>query len=181
MNTKALIGAAVVALGVSLTAVPAQAVMINGQLDIVGTVNVQTSDFQPGGSLDFNGNGLVLISIGDFAGFVSVGDTATLFDLTFTPAELVYTVGGFSFTANSYFDFDNVIPGRGFASNGILSGNGFDPTPGLLTLTTQSNNVNQMQASFSSSTTVPAPATVLLLLTGLGVLGFVSRRRSAAA
>ena len=181
MNMKALIGAAVVALGTSLTAAPAHAVMIDGQLDIVGTVNVQTSNFQPGGALDFAGNGLVLIALGDFASFVSVGDTATLNDLTFTPPEVVYTVGGFTFTANSYFDFDNIIPGRGFSSNGILTGNGFDPTPGLLTLTTQSNNVNQMQASFSSSTTVPAPATVLLLLTGLGVLGFVSRRRSAAA
>ena len=149
MKPKALIGAAVVALGVSLTAAPAHAVMIDGQLDIVGIVDVQASDFQLGGVLDFVGNGTVIISLGDFAAFVSAGDTATLNDLTFTPPEDVYTVGGFTFTANSYFDFDNVIPGRGFASNGILTGNGFDPTPGLLTLTTQSNNVNQLIASFS--------------------------------
>lgn len=182
MKLQSLIVTAALVLGsATLTAAPAQAAMIDGQLDITGVVNVQTSDFMPGGALDFEGNGNVIIATGDFAGLL--GSSASLFDLAFSAPELVYSVGGFSFTAIGYFGFDNDLPGRGFAANGVLTAVGYDDTPGLLTLSTQSNNSDQLMASFSSSTTatpVPLPASALLLLGALGGLGFVSRRRNAA-
>lgn len=188
MELKALVGAAAVALsGATLTVAPAEAVQISGQLDITGIVNVQTSDFAPGGTLDFdqaNLANIVALVTDDFAAFTSVGTAPTLFDLAFNGPGTVYTVGGFTFAADTFFDFDNAFPGRGFAANGTVSGNGFDDTPGLLTLSTQSNNANQIMASFSSTTTttpIPLPASVLMLLAALGGLGIVSRGRSAPA
>lgn len=187
LKLKTVIGAGAIALGGACVSVaPAQAVMINGQLDITGIVNVQTSDFMPGGALDFDQGSpenLVVIATGDFSS-IPLNTSPTLFDLTFVAPEDVYSVGGFTFTANEYFDFDNAFPGRGFAANGTISGNGFDDTDGLFTLSTQSNTPDQVQASFSSSTTampIPLPASVLMLLAALGGLGVVSRRRSAAA
>jgi hypothetical protein len=186
VRLRTLIAAAAVALtGAMMTAAPASAATINGQLDVGGVVNVQSSNFEPGGNLDFDQGNImneVVIATGDFATFVSPGDAATLFDLAFSAPEDVYTVGGFTFRATSYFDFDNAFPGRSFAANGVLTGNGFDATQGLLTLSTQSNNAGQTVASFSSTTTtnvIPLPASVLMLLAALGGLGIVSRRRAA--
>jgi hypothetical protein len=183
VRLKTLIGAAAMAAALPIAA---DAAMLNGQLDITGVVNVQTSEFEPGGALDFDqGNigNFVVIADGDFAPFVSVLDVPTLFDLVFAAPQDVWSVGGFTFQATSFFDFDNDFPGRGFAANGILTGNGFDPTPGMLTLSTQSNNATQTMASFSSTTTatpIPLPASVLLLLGALGGMGVLSRRGKSA-
>ena len=186
MNLKSIIGAAAVALtGAMLTVAPAQAVQIKGQIDITGIVDVQNSDFEPGGALvfDHSGTANVLIAEGDFSGLA--GSTPTLFDLTFTAPEEVWSVGGFTFTALNYSDFDNTFPGRGFSARGTLSGAGFDDTPGIMVLSTQSSSGTQIQASFSSSTSpVPVPASVLMLLSamaGLGGLGFLTRRHAGVA
>lgn len=178
VKLKMLIGAAAIA------ALPlaAEAVMISGQLDITGIVNVQNSSFVPGGFLDFEGDGTVVIATDDFSGLF--GATATLFDLDFVAPEDVYTVGGFTFEATSFFDFDSAIPGRAFSASGVITGNGFDATPGLLRLSTQSTSPTQLIASFSSTTTatpIPLPASVLMLMAALGGLGVVSRRRMATA
>jgi hypothetical protein len=183
VELKALVGAVALALGgATMSVAPAEAVQIRGQLDITGVVNVQTSDFAPGGALDFDqGNAFnqVVIATGDFSS-IALGTSPTLFDLDFTAPETVYTVDGFTFTATSFFDFDNAFPGRGFAANGILSGAGFDDTPGVLAFSTQATSSGQVLASFSSSTTaIPLPASVLMLLAALGGLGIVSRGRSA--
>jgi hypothetical protein len=160
---------------------PAEAATISlgSQLDIVGVVDVQNSSFQPGGSLVFDGDGIVNIATGDFAPLL--GSTADMFDLNFAPPEDVYSVGGFTFTANSYFDFDDASSGRAFAARGLLSHADFDDTPGILALTTQSVSGGQILASFSSSTMViPVPASVLMLLAGLAGLAIVSRGGAAA-
>ena len=166
-----------------LTLTPAQAAIIDGQLDITGIVNVNNSTFAPGGFLDFDGDGTVVIATGDFSS-IALGSSATLFDLDFSAPEDAYSVGGFTFTTDNYFDFDNEFPGRGFSATGVLSAAGYTNTAGLLTLSTQSNTSSQILASFSSSTTatpIPLPASVLLLLGGLAGLGAVSRGRFATA
>lgn len=190
MELKSLIGAAAVAFtGAMLTVAPAQAAQISGQLDITGILNVDNSIFAPGGNLDFDqGNvaNIVAQADGDFATFATVGDHPTLFDLAFTAPEDVYTVDGFTFRATSYTDFDNDFPGRSFAANGVLSGNGFEDTAGTLLLSTQAKGT-EVKVSFSSTTeatsAVPLPASVLMLLSalgGLGGLGFLSRRNAVA-
>lgn len=180
-SLKSLIVAAAFVLGGALmSSGPAEAVPISkgSQIDIVGVVDVQNSNFEPGGLLIFEGDGLVNIATGDFAGLM--GSSATMSNLTFTPPEQVWSVGGFTFTAESYFDFDSAIPGRAFKSTGFISGNGFEPTPGILALSTQSTSPSQVNASFSSSTisTIPLPASVLMLFGALGGLAVLGRRRS---
>ena len=182
MTLKSFIAAAVVAISGALTALaPAQAttISVGSQLDIVGVVDVQNSSFQPGGSLVFVGDGIVNVATGGFAGLV--GSTADLFDLNFAPAEKVYSVAGFTFTATSYSNFDNAFPGRSFIARGILSHLDFDNTPGIFALSTQNVSGRQVLASFSSSTmAIPLPASVLMLMGGLAGLGVVSRLRSVA-
>ena len=182
MRLKTLIAAAALALSGALAVLaPAQAatISVGSQLDIVGVVDVRNSSFQPGGSLIFVGDGIVNVATGDFAGLI--GSTADLFDLNFAPSEKVYSVGGFTFTATKYSNFDNAFPGRSFTARGILSHPDFDNTPGIFALSTQSVSGRQVLASFSSSTmAIPLPASVFMLLGGLAGLGVVSRGRTAA-
>lgn len=185
VKLKNLLTGAVIALGGAMVSIaPASAAMLTGQLDITGIVNVQNSSFQAGGSVDFDPqtSSNVLIATGDFTPFSNT--TFDLFDLSLTGPELVYSGDGLSFTATNYLDFDNAFPGRSFEAVGVLTLAGYDDTPAMLTLSTQSNNPSQIMASFSSSTTptptpIPLPASVLMLFAALGGLGVLSRRRTA--
>lgn len=172
------------AIAAAVAAVPiaGHAARINGQLDIVGVVNVQNSEFVSGGVVDFDPNTSsgVLIADGDFTPFS--GTAFDLFDLTLTGTQLVYSGDGLSFTANEFFGFDNDASDgdRGFMARGVLELAGFDATPGLFSFSTQENTAQQVRASFSSTTTaIPLPASVLMLMGALGGLAFIGKRRSA--
>ena len=55
---------------------------------------------------------------------------------------------------------------------------GYDPTRGTFVLSTQLNG-GTSEVSFSTTTTVPEPATMTVLAAGLMSLGFAARRRRA--
>ena len=168
---------------VFLTAAPIAAVAatISGQIDIVGSVNLPNSTFDATGNADLSSTGGVVIATGDFAAHATpFTSTVTLNDIDFTSPGAIWSVGGFTFTASSFADFQDVST-KAFSATGIVSGNGFDDTSGFLTFTAQANG-SAVDVSFSSTTTtvVPVPAAGLLLLTALGGVAATRRRRKAA-
>lgn len=189
MKLKALIGAAAIA--AALPAAASAAVL--GQLDISGVINNATTTFSPTGGVDFAQPmlGTAEIATGIFADIITVnefllggGDPTTfdLFDINFADApETIYAGGGFSFIASSFFGFDNETltdDDRGFSARGTVFGPSGLRLPGTFAFSTQGI---QAQVSFSSTTTaVPLPASVLMLLGALGGLGVLSRRRQVA-
>ncbi len=202
MNKKTLLSAIGVAAAMAFGSTPAYAVPITGQLDINGSLS--SSSFfglgNAGVDIDFDPQtAAAQIATGSFAPIVTVpeflanplGPTITgfdLFDIDFeagTPFTIYTTNVGFtpvvSFTATNYGLFDNDASDgtRGFVANGIISIDGFDDTVGVLAVSTQ--EVKQTaNVSFSSSTVVPLPAGIVFLMTALGGLGFIARRKSLA-
>jgi hypothetical protein len=98
-------------------------------------------------------------------------------DISFAAPGTIWSVGGFSFLAESFTDFlDTGV--KAFTALGTISGNGFDDTPGVLTFSAQSGGAT---VSFSSTTTpapIPVPAAGFLLIGALGVLGAMRRRKT---
>ena len=172
------------ALAAAVAAVPlvGQAALIKGQLDITGNINLSGSTFSPTGNVDFNPEtGFSNIATGDFSSINTIFEgNATVFELTdiqFASPGTIYSGGGFEFIATSFFGFDNAGEARGFMASGIIRALGFDDTPGKFSFSTQDDLAN---VSFSSTTTViPLPASVLMLVGALGGLAFIGKRRSA--
>ncbi len=167
------------AVAVLLMPVMGQAATVSGQIDISGLVNLGSTSFTPTGGVDLTPTGIVLQATGDFASTVSPADRATLTDIDFTTPGDIWTVGGFTFTATSFPVIDNVGPTVGFEAVGIVSGNGFDDTTGMIAFTTQPQ-VGSVRVSFSSTTVVPVPAAGLMLITALGGVAALRRRKRAA-
>jgi len=123
------------------------------------------------------------------SGFASFGSTAPLLQggddvLTFTglaTGTYDFTV---SFTGQFISDLAGSLNGSALAVNtfGVFRfgyDQGVSPSPLVLTLT--GSTFTSPLASYSvtmSATPVPEPGTLALLLAGVGVLGFVARRRS---
>ena len=150
----ALLGA-----GVTLEAAP-----INGSITIKGGAHLNTTSVNTATQVTgwLNGNNLpptVVSRSGDFATFVNVGAPVTMaapWNFNSGPLPGLWSVGGFTFnlTASSI-----VLQGNGFLSvsgTGMITGNGFDPTPGSWRFTTQNPPANGV-FSFSASTTASPP------------------------
>lgn len=163
-----------VAVALILAPLAVSAMPISGTIDINGGVLVGSSEFTPTGSVVFATvpGAEVFIATGDFDTFVDNGDAVTLTNIDFTSPDTIWSVGGFTFTASVFTN----IAERAFTALGIVSGNGFDDTQGLIQLTTQDGNG---VVSFSSTTVVPLPAAGLLLISAFGGLVFMRRRQQS--
>ena len=181
------------ALAACLLALPAavQAAPITGQLELIGSINPNSTFSASNFNVDFVGVGRAQVATGDFDSFIidldemGMATQFTLNDLVGTGPAVIYSGGGFTFTATSFYNFV-AAPNtpRGFQASGTLTGNGFDATDAVFAFSTQSTGRETMvRVAFSSGTNpvsaVPLPATGLMLVTGALAMGALRRKKRA--
>ncbi len=157
----------------------ANAATINGQIDVVANVNLNTSSFTPTGFVDLNPSGIVVTATGDYVNFATPFVTPAVFDdIVFTAPGTIWTAGGFSFTANSFSNLINTSTIVAFQAQGVITGNGFDATDAVLSFSAQPlGGLSVVSVSTSTSvSTVPIPTGLLLLSTALIGMGMASRK-----
>lgn len=171
----------------AFTGQQAQGAMIDGAITFAGGAVYDTMTLATATRVNTWSDVTVQSRDGDFASFVNVGDAVTMaapwiFSPS-TPTPGLWTVGGFT------YDLDSatvVLQNADFLiiqGSGTISGNGFDPTPGIWSFTSQSpdaDGVFSFSASVDAQGVPEGGATVALL--GLALAGIeVLRRKLAAA
>lgn len=157
----------------------AMATPITGSVSFGGLVVANGPDFNSSTELSFPNPIAVEQVLGDFASLAGGAVTFYSFktDLSFTPVIPQWEGGGFRFdlmTLTNVFKDANFLLLQG---TGVLHGEGLDDTPGLWNF-----SANNLAGTFSfsagtASAAVPEPTSLLLLGTGLSVIGLASWRR----
>lgn len=181
----AILAAGVV--GSAFTAPQAQAVPINGSMTFSGGAVFDTASLATATRVNTFSDVVVQSRDGDFATTVSQNESVTMVQpyifMPSTPTPGLWSVGGFTFDlASSTVVLQNsnflLITGVG-----TIYGNGFDPTPGTWSFTSQSPSSNGI-FSFSAGSAaqgVPDGGTTVALL-GFALAGIeIIRRKLAAA
>lgn len=130
-------------------------------------------------------------SSGDFAAFTNFLDNATMSapwifntgtpgsPLPGGPLAALWQVGGFTFDLNSSSVVLQSSTFLNVTGVGVVSGNGFDPTPGFFSFTASGDGSPQPSFSFQANSAVPEASTVGLLAVGaFGWVGIYYRRRN---
>jgi hypothetical protein len=173
--------AIVVASGLALSA---HAALITGMLNIAGTANYDA----PIGSATMitlfeNAHVEAGANTGDFAGIPANSAVAMMAPYVFnpsTPNPSLWSVGGFTFNLQSTTIVFQSSDGIILTGSGIISGNGFDPTPGEWSFSQQKGSGTRL--SFSGTTeALPAPdGGMTLALLGAGLAGLAAFRAKFA-
>lgn len=171
----------------------AQAVPITGDIDFAGQAFFNTNslatatqvvNFKTNDAASANGTAMVTSATGSFSGLSgSIASFPNVY--TFNPSTAttpLWTVGGFTFNLTSSTVVFQNSQFLAISGNGILSGNGFDPTPGVWAFTSQqADGSPQTSFSFSANTSavpraVPDGGSALSLL-GIALVGVEAVRR----
>lgn len=160
----------------------ANAAMINGAITFAGGAVYDTASLATATRVNSFSDVSVMSSDGDFGTYTNVHDAVTMAmpwifsPSTATPA--LWSVGGFVYDLASS---TVVLQSSNFlliSGTGTVSGNGFDPTPGTWSFTSQSPSANGV-FSFSggsSANGVPDGGTTMALL-GIALVGIEIARR----
>ncbi len=177
---------AAVLLSCGLLAPRAQADPIQGHIDFGGTVTFDTMSLATATQVDLWNNSFVLQRTLNFRRTTRQGDPVSMTEpwifTPSTPLPNLWTVGGFTFDLTSSVVLSQTPQFLNVRSTGILSGNGFDPTPAVWTFTaSRGDGANADTFAFQSTTSaVPEASTIAFL--GIGALAFglgmVRRRRA---
>ncbi|HND60298.1 MAG TPA: hypothetical protein PLB90_02385 [Opitutaceae bacterium] len=180
---------AAASLAALLLSVAAKADLINGNISFAGSMSTNNGGIVGATTINFPAYGQYVFTVdGDFASYVSVYNAAT-----FAPSwnfssggslPGLWSVGGFTFNLQSSSIIVQGLVGNNYwlviEGTGTVVGNGFDPTVGSWSFTTQNkNNTSTSGFSFSAqSSAVPDGGTTALLV-GLGLVGMsvIARRR----
>lgn len=126
---------------------------------------------------------VVTSATGDFGSLTPYVSTGSIYDFQFAtpvlPVNPLWTIGGYSFEMTSLSYEINPLVGKYSIvvnGSGMLSGNGFDPTPGIWNFSAQGADLANFSWSASTDASpVPEPATMLLF--GTGLIGLAGVRR----
>ena len=162
-----------------------QAAFITGDIQFIGSVKFDTTSLATA-TKAVAYKGVVVAPAGTSGSFTSVADgTAVTMAVPWifnpsTPTPALWTVGGFTFDLTSSAIVTQTTMFLTVTGTGILSGNGFTPTPGTWTFSTQdSSGVPKANFSFSSDTSataVPDGGSAVALL-GIALAGIEGARR----
>ena len=162
---------------------------INGSIGFAGTVSLNTSSAATATAVTgwhfagTTGSPYVAAADGDFAGALGMSATfAAPWSFNSGPLSTFWTVDGFTFDLLSSSITSQGVGqnGNGFVivnGMGTVSGNGFTPTPGTWSFTTQDPSAGAV-FSFSASDAVPEPSIGALIAGGGLLLGAALRARS---
>ena len=176
--TLAALAAAFVA---SAFAPQTEAALINGAITFAGGAVYDTMSLATATRVNSFSDVTVQSRDGDFSS-VAVGTSVTMgspwiFSPS-TPTPGLWTVGGFTYDLASATVVFQSADFLSITGTGTISGNGFDPTPGVWNFTSQTPSANGI-FSFSAGTSgqgVPDGGTTVALL-GLGLAGVELIRR----
>lgn len=168
-----------------------QATVINGDISISGGfVPVSENGLQDATAIDFlewngseyvsgttGGSFTVASASGDFSSFVTPSPfiLGNINDFSFAPFSAVaplWEIGGFSFDLLSIAITEQTATKLILTGTGEVYGNDFERTEGSWLMTANGGNTT---FSWSATTNVPEPSTILLM--SLGMLGLVGHRR----
>ena len=152
---------------------------IVGSMDLGGVVTYDTTSLANATRITLWNSSFVLQDSGDFSS-ISPGTNATMAtQWIFSPSTntpSLWSVGNFKFDLTSCVVTSQSSTFLNITGVGIVSGNGFDPTPGTWSFTSSdSNGQPQTTFGFQAQTTVPEPTTLALL--GAGLFSLVATRR----
>jgi hypothetical protein len=158
---------------------------IQGNITFSGGSTLDTGNANTAHSVTSFVNTVVQSVSGDFDSFINPLDPATfsapwVFDPS-TPTSALWTVGGFTF---DLLTSAIVMRSGGFlivSGTGTISGNGFDPTPGTWSFTTQNPSADGLFSFSGSGLAVPDGGAAVALL-GLALIGMevLSRKLKAS-
>ena len=148
----------------------AQARPIIGDIDFSGVVTFDTISLATAKQVTNWNTSFVTRDTGDFSG-IGLGTHSVMSAWTFNPSTAtpaLWSVGGFTFNLTSSAIVGQSAVFLNISGIGTISGNGFDPTPGLWSFTSSnSNGTNNATFSFQANTVaVPESSTVALLASG---------------
>jgi len=163
----------------------ADAVMIKGAITFAGGAVFDTDSLATATRVNVFSDVAVMSRDGDFTSFVGVGDTVTMATpwifSSSTPTPNLWSVDGFSYDlASSTVVLQNadflLITGTG-----TIFGNGFDPTPGTWSFTSQSPSANGVFSFSAAGNFTAADGGITIALLGISLIALeVVRRRFAA-